>query len=151
MFSFFWFKCHMSLLYEEVKQHYICLLFILTFPNRPSLTPTTTPRTSTMISPFWSCLPQYRWHPVCLLCAWPPLAPASPLEPHVSPLGGARPAKPVSEQLFSKSYLHLSTHMYGQFNFHKGKYKGTAKYLQCLTKTNDKRLIYATSLIFLLF
>lgn len=74
--------------------------FVLTSPSRPSLTPTTTPRTSTMTSPFWSCPPQFRWHPVWLLCAWPPPAPASPLEPHVSPPGGARPAKPVSEPTF---------------------------------------------------
>ncbi len=61
-----------------------------------------------MTSPYWGCPPQYRWHPVYLLCAWPPPAPASPLEPHVSPLGGARPAKLVSKHLLSKSYSKIN-------------------------------------------
>ncbi len=112
--------------------------------SRPSLTHTTTPRTSTMTSPFWSCHPQYRWHPVCLLCVWPPPAPASPLEPNVSPLGGARPAKPVSEQPISESYTQgkfENRHKLTQvWTVQKKKYKGTAKYPPYLPKNDVKDL-----------
>lgn len=76
-----------------VKRYYI----VCSTPSRPSLTPTTTPRTSTMTSPSWSCHHRRSWHPACLLCAWLPPPPASPLEPHVSPLDGAGPVKPVSD------------------------------------------------------
>lgn len=68
-------------------------------PFRPSLTHTTTPKTSTMTSPFWSCHPQCRWTPVCLLCAWPPAPLTSHLELNVSPLVGAGLAQLVSNQL----------------------------------------------------
>lgn len=94
---FFFFSVDMSCrLWTSIFVTYLLLIIL---PSRPSLTPTTTPRTSTMTSHFWSCLPQYRWQTVCLLCAWPPPAPTSLLEPNVSLLDGARLAKPVSEQL----------------------------------------------------
>lgn len=66
---------------------------------RPSVTHTTTPRTSTMTSPSWSCHPQCSSIPVWLLCAWPPPPPVSPLEPNVWPLDGAGLVRPVSDQL----------------------------------------------------
>lgn len=87
---------------------HICLWLMFTFTSRPSLTPTTTPKTSTMTSRFWSCHPQFRWIPVCPLCAWPTPTPPPPLAPCVSPLGGARRAKPVSERLLSKSYMQCT-------------------------------------------
>lgn len=71
------------------ESYYICVWFILPSSSRPSLTPTTTPRTLTMISLFWGCPPQHSILPVCHLCAWCPPPAASPLEPNVSPLDGA--------------------------------------------------------------
>lgn len=93
---------------------------MLISPSRPSLTHTTTPRTSTMTSPFWSCHPQSRWPPVCLPCVWLPPAPTSPLEPNVSPLDGAGPAKPVSDQPFYAISVPAKENIYlrGQPHLH---------------------------------
>lgn len=50
----------MSFHCKEVKWHCFCLWFRLTSLSRPSLTPTTTPRT--WHQPFWGCPPEYRGH-----------------------------------------------------------------------------------------
>lgn len=81
---------------DSKKNISVWLIFPISL-SRPSLTPTTTPTTSTMTSPCWSCPRQHSWRPVFLQFAWPPPAPASLLEPNVSPLGGAGPDKPVHE------------------------------------------------------
>lgn len=94
---------------------YFSWIILLSTLFRSSVTHTTTPRTSTMTSPSWSCHPQCTSTPVWLLCAWRPPPLASPLEPNVSPLDGAGLVRPVSHQLLKAQPIVRSSCWFGLF------------------------------------